>query len=249
VGQSLVKRDASASILDIFGRWKWHHLLLEGEGTLILGNIGGVKDFPAMNVSSLDIRQGGGVGRITWDTLRRAIKLKFETGYASGDQAESLLPGQTNFMFTPIVQPPNDHVISNFHFDPDYHVDLILFRRILGTVTNAIYVKPSFIWEPGGDEGSWHFQLDAIQSFAAVPVSTPGNATPYGLEFDTSIVYRNFVEGFYAGFQYGVLFPMAALDQPTSGTAMGLPSPLFAPNGMGSESAAQAVRMFLAVKY
>jgi uncharacterized protein (TIGR04551 family) len=31
---------------------------------------------------------------------------------------------------------------SDFHFSPDYHVDEILFRHIIGTVTNAIYIKP-----------------------------------------------------------------------------------------------------------
>jgi hypothetical protein len=105
------------------------------------------------------------------------------------------------------------------------------------------------VWDPGGDEGAWHFQLDAIQSFAHVPVATPGNSTPYGLEFDTSIVYRNFVEGFFAGFQYGVLFPMGALDEPVAGSAQLMNSPLFPPIGMGSQSAAQTIRMFLAVKY
>ena len=30
-----------------------------------------------------------------------------------------------------------DHSLNDFHFSPDYHVDEILFRHILGTVTNA----------------------------------------------------------------------------------------------------------------
>ena len=33
--------------------------------------------------------------------------------------------------------------IGRFTFDPDYHVDLILFRELIVAVTNAIYVKPS----------------------------------------------------------------------------------------------------------
>ena len=32
--------------------------------------------------------------------------------------------------------------MKDFHFSPDYHVDEILFRHILGTVTNANYIKP-----------------------------------------------------------------------------------------------------------
>ena len=32
--------------------------------------------------------------------------------------------------------------MSDFKFSPDYHVDQIFFRHILGTVTNAMYFKP-----------------------------------------------------------------------------------------------------------
>jgi uncharacterized protein (TIGR04551 family) len=241
VGAGLVKRDASASVFDVWGRWKYHNFLFEGEGALIVGSINGVKDFPTNNVSALDILEGGALGRVTWNALHGQIKLRFEAGYASGDQAESLTPGATNYMQTPIVQPPNDTRITNFHFDPDYHVDLILFRRILGTVTNAYYAKPTFIWDPTERFG---FKLDIIQSFAAVPVSTPGNGIPYGLEFDTQLAYRREEEGFYAGFEYGVLFPMSALDQPITGS----PAALF-PISNGSEAAAQTIRMFLAIKY
>src|SRR5262249_21359661 len=152
-------------------RWKWHHFLIEGEGVFIDGEVHFVST-ESVGAHAYSIREGGGLGRLTWDTLHRAIKLKIESGFASGDQAESLQPGQTNYQLTPIIQPPGDNTISNFYFDPDYHIDQILFRHIIGTVTNAVYVKPTFIWEPGGDEGAWHFDLNAIQSFAVVPVST-----------------------------------------------------------------------------
>jgi uncharacterized protein (TIGR04551 family) len=247
VGQTLVKRNAGATVIDGFGRLHFHHLLLEAEGTLIVGHIGdsgnapGTRDFPGMSVNSLDILQGGGMGRATLGFLHDILRLRLESGFASGDQAESLLPGQTNFMSTPIVQPPGDHTITNFHFDPDYHVDLILFRRILGTVTNAIYAKPSIEWDI---TDSFGVKLDVIASFPHVPVSTPGNGSMYGLEMDTTIGYRNVEEGFYAGFQYGVLFPFSALDQPTTGT----PAPLF-PVGVGSQGTAQTLRTYLAVKF
>src|SRR5205823_4988762 len=155
--------------------------------------------------------------------------------FASGDQAEAFPPGQTNYQAGPIKQPPGDTTITNFHFDPDYHVDLILFRRILGTVTNAIYAKPSLSWDVTESFGG---QLDLIASFPHIGVSTPGNGNIYGLELDTTIGYKNVDEGFFAGFQYGVLFPIgspSALDEPTTG----FPAPLF-PMG-GSASTAQVL--------
>jgi hypothetical protein len=35
----------------------------------------------------------------------------------------------------------SDHKITNFRFDPDYRVDMLLFREIIGTVTDALYFK------------------------------------------------------------------------------------------------------------
>jgi uncharacterized protein (TIGR04551 family) len=247
VGQTLVKRNASATVIDVWGRLKWRHLLVEAEGALITGSIGGVKDFPGMNVNSLDILQGGGLARLAYSTVHDTLQLRLEAGFASGDQAESLLPGATNYTQQPVVQPPGDNKITNFHFDPDYHVDLIFFRHILGTVTNAIYAKPSIVWDP---TPYFATSLELITSFAHVPVSTPGNARAYGLEADVTIAYKNIEEGFYAGFQYGVFFPFAALDEPNTGTTInGQPDPTLFSVGGGSASAAQILRTFLAVKF
>ena len=50
----------------------------------------------------------------------------------------------------PQARPPGDATIDNFRFHPDYHVDLILWRRIIGQVTDAIYVKPTVAVGPFG---------------------------------------------------------------------------------------------------
>ena len=42
----------------------------------------------------------------------------------------------------PQANLPRDHTVDNFRFHPDYHIDQILFREIIGTVTDAIYVRP-----------------------------------------------------------------------------------------------------------
>src|SRR2546429_782838 len=125
-GQQLVKRDATDNVADVWGRIYWHHFLVEAEAALIWGHIGGVADILNANPQTpLDIRQVGGVGRFTYFTLHDTIRLKLEAGFASGDQNEAAPLGTTNYQDTPIAQPLRDHTITNFFFDPDYHVDLI----------------------------------------------------------------------------------------------------------------------------
>jgi hypothetical protein len=55
-----------------------------------------------------------------------------------------------------------------------------------------------------------------IYSMAHQPVGYPGNSRNLGVELDANIFYRNVEENFYAGVQYGVLFPLGALDRPES---------------------------------
>ena len=89
-----------------------------------------------------------------------------------------------------------DNSINDFHFSPDYHVDEILFRHILGTVTNAIYIKPqTAYWFDLGRTRALGLNGGVIYSMAQVPVSTPGNALMYGLETDVGAGYRNTAEG------------------------------------------------------
>ncbi len=74
---------------------------------------------------------------------------------------------------------------------------------------------------------------------AQVPVSTPGDSLMYGVETNLGLGYRNTAEGFYAGFVWGVFWPLAALDRP---------SPLWAQDAANA-SAAQIVRVNLGVKF
>ena len=43
-----------------------------------------------------------------------------------------------------------DTEATAFLFDPNYHVDLILFRELLGTVRNAVFIMPSLCYELTG---------------------------------------------------------------------------------------------------
>ncbi|MCP4504488.1 MAG: TIGR04551 family protein [Deltaproteobacteria bacterium] len=112
-----------------------------------------------------------------------------------------------------------DNSVTNFKFDPDYAIDLILFREVLGTVTNAAYLKPHvsyYLTDTIGVRG------DAIYSHALLGEGTTGQsdlsgsdsfglANPMGLELDGTVFYGS-DDGFYLMGQAGVLFPFSALS-------------------------------------
>ena len=224
-------------------------LNLEVEGVLQVGTVEDLGDVsPPLDGVDQSVFGFGGVARL--DTLLSddELRLGIEVGYASGDQWEGDKPAQTHYADKPYLPVEADgtvcttgrcdDTISNFFFDPDYHVDLILFRRLLGTVTNATYFKPNLAYDISE---RFRFKVATILSFANVPVSTPGNGLMYGLELDGDLGYHNDAEGFFAGVQYGVLFPMGALDHPGS---------IFADEGEnGDASTAQTFQFRFAVKY
>jgi len=159
---------------------------------------------------SVSIRSFGGAARLNYRTLDDKMNVGIELGFASGDQWDNEPDGAThvrNARRLPIGG--NDTTISNFLFDFDYNIDLILFRELLGTVTNATYVKPEVSYELTSE---FKFKARGILSFANIPVSTPGNSSMYGLELNGDVGYHK--GGFFAGISYGVLFPLAAMDHP-----------------------------------
>src|SRR5262249_7086752 len=138
-----------------------------------------------------------------------------ETGGATGDQAEA--PNQyLNYRWRFVQQPAGDTSIRDFHFSPDYHVDEILFRHILGTVTNAVYIKPqAAYWFDLGRTRALGWRGSISYSMPQVPVSRPGKEWMGALERDVGGGYRNTAEGFYAGATWGVLWPLGALNRNT----------------------------------
>jgi uncharacterized protein (TIGR04551 family) len=203
-------RQAKAFIGDIWLRLNWKKLHIEGEGAVIAGTIGNLTDiFPAVK-GSTSILSGGFVVKADYKLLHDALKIFVEVGYASGDDAEDP-NANVNFRLANLV--PNNNHIGRFAFDPDYHVDLILFRRILGTVNNATYFKPGVSYDIVDNFGA---RVDIMYAMANRPVAYPGNSYNLGLEIDAALMYKNEEEGFYAGLVYGVLFPFAALGLPGS---------------------------------
>lgn len=152
------------------------------------------------------------------------VQLGVDAGYASGDDAPGFgafpKPGQSAAMpgafDGPQANPPRDRTVDNFRFHPDYRIDQILFREIIGTVTDAVYVRPSLratLLAVGN--GKLEAIAALILSRAVEPRSTPSGAAALGTELDPEVRYAS-RDGFVVNLAYGLLLPGAAFD----GTAL-----------------------------
>jgi uncharacterized protein (TIGR04551 family) len=244
----------------------WKALTLEFEGNMLAGKMGNAGPLRYNNNANssdqgLAILQAGFVLASQLKLYNDSLFIGFETGGATGDQAElaygtnPFSPGTPTFYYPYlnyrwkfVPQPRGDKSLNDFHFSPEYHVDEILFRRILGTVTNAIYFKPSIAYWLDLDsrqENDVGISGSLIYSIAPVPVSTPGNSINYGVELDLGLHYRNRRENIYAGATWGIFWPMAALSRPLNSVDAG--SSLW--NSPEDTSASQVIRTFVGIKF
>jgi len=253
---AFVHREAWAIIPDVWVRMLYKKYRLELEFVTVQGEIGNRALVPGGDVTdtqSLDLQQYGAVLQNELSLVDDKLKLGLEIGFASGDDA----PGFGNFpgrgdagaggftrrgdwegpQFNCAQAACSDDSINNFRFDRDYHVDLILFREILGGVTDATYVKPSVNYDITEGLG---VNLGIIYSMVNATRSVPTRKRPLGIEIDASVNYLS-DDGFVASLAYGVLFPLAGLDQ--------LENPANPDLGTISADTAQAVRAFFGVIY
>jgi uncharacterized protein (TIGR04551 family) len=210
---------------DVWAKIGFGRFTLEAEAVAQLGSVDIVTspDNTALTTRHYNIRKYGGAGRLTWRGLEGKLRLGVETGFASGDQWDNTPQGATNIAFAnPIGDPtnPSATTLSQFAFNRDYKVDLIMWRHLFGAVTNAGYIKPFIGYDI---TKAISFKISNISSFALKSVATPGNDVMYGTEFDGDLGYAS--GGLFVGLSYGVLFPLGAMnhpaDDPTTGAVYG----------------------------
>jgi len=224
---------------DLWVKLYYKAFTLEVEAIGMFGKVDQGYPLTLDNAHSLSISQLGWVAAGELRLYRDALYVGMETGGATGDQAED--PSQyLNYRWSYVQQPAGDYSLHNFHFSPDYHVDEILFRHILGTVNNAVYIKPQVAyWFDLGQTRAVGLNGSFIYSLAQVPVSTPGNALSYGIEMNVGATYRNSGEGVYGGVTWGVLWPLAALDRPSD----------LWNQSAADATAAQILRIFMGIRF
>jgi uncharacterized protein (TIGR04551 family) len=221
-----VARGFQATAIDAWVRIQHPWFRLELEAAVLLGSI----DQPSLipGVLMRDAIESAQVG-LAFESDVGPRDAVFgggvDAGFASGDPAPGFgaFPSATGRapqpgdLDGPQAVPPTDVRVDNFRFHPDYRVDRILFHEIIGTVTDAIYVRPHLRWRIAEiGPGVLVAELAATVSFAVEPASTPGGTRTLGIEIDPTIRYGS-RDGFSAALDYAVLVPLQGLDNPALG--------------------------------
>ena len=235
-----VFRQAQMWMPDIWMKFERENLRIELEASAVLGNINNIATTGADNSlsgknQSIGIVEFGGVLQAELRLLDQALKIQLELGFASGDAA----PGFGNYPRRKVAgidnntQPGDidgpqyacqstggcvDSSIRNFRFNRDYRVDMILFREILGGVTDAFYVKPTVSYRIAD---GFHAFGSVIYSRAIFPESTPSATIQsdgtiradanLGFEINLGARYET-EDGFFGELKWGILFPLAGFQ-------------------------------------
>ena len=242
----------AAFVPDLWLQILTRHMRWETEAVYIYGSIENPQGVASGSYVRDDyqVRQLGVATEFEYKALNDDLKLRFYSGFASGDQGvDSLTPGGQGLQ----TRAGNDKTVSTFSFHPDYRVDLILWRNILNRVQGAYYFRPGVEYDfthtlEGEKLGG---RAEVIWSRASKPVQAPGHKADLGVELDLSIYYQSKdgslnddpskIGGFFAMLQYGVLFPMGGLGYQSNERDQSQNTP--------DTSTAQTVRLFLGIAY
>lgn len=231
-----VHRSAYAHVADLWLRYLTPRFRLEAELAGVYGQIQNASSDPATATGELLLRQWGGSLLAEYQVSPNRVTLGGEVGAASGDDAPGFGNDPSRRMQVlptdPVAYPPygslegpqwipnKDRSIRNFRFNPAYRVDLVLWRHVIGQVTDAFYLKPKLRWDmlPG-----LRLDLAVVYSQALFSESTPSSVAdptsgvltnkgraPLGIEADAILTYTS-GDGFQAFGEWGVLQPLDGL--------------------------------------
>jgi len=220
----LMARGYSALASDLWLRFEGKVFRIEAEAAYLHAGVDQASLIPGVLYREPVIsNQFGAALETEFGDDKNEFRAGLDVGFASGDEAPGFGafvragdgPAQPGDIDGPQANPPFDNEVNNFRFHPDYHVDRILFREIIGTVTDAIYLRPRVRYDLiTGIRGTLTVALAGVVSFAAVASSTPSGAAPLGVELDPTLSYQSDF-GFEAALEQGTLFPLAGLDNTT----------------------------------
>ncbi len=209
-----VSRRVDMILSDAWLRLNVQRLRIEMEFAYVWGRAGNTSMIPGIEIPELSMNQWGLVGQIEWQPAAEVpLTVLAETGVASGDSAwgfgaypsTTKVKGVAGDLDAPQYALPGDTSVNNFRFHPNYHIDKILWRRIIGTFTDGAYVKARLRYEPMKELRA---DLSAVYSRTLNAESAPGLAKPLGVEVDAELTW--FLGwGVEMSAAYAVLFPLA----------------------------------------
>lgn len=218
-GETLVARRAILATPDLWFRVNWRTLRIELEaagsfGRFFIRDLNDDTDdpdyFEALTASDLEQKIVANFGyalEFKYGFFKDRFHIGFDQGFAMGDTGTSQFAPDVG---SPINANDDNDTITNFRFNPAYNVDLLLFREILGTVSNAVYFKP---WAAFYFFDNFSARVDIEYALAARKASTLGNKWSYGVELDGALRYHDAQEPIFFQVQYGVMFPLGAFNR------------------------------------
>lgn len=174
---------------------------------------------------SVQAQQLGVALQQEWGDRREGLTWGVDAGAASGDPAPGFSPYGSQVL--PVAKPgdiqggqldvPRDTRADDFHFQPDYRVDQILFHNLLGAVTDAAYLRPHVRYRIAQfGAGRLDLQCTAIAATALFAESTPGQRRPLGVEVDPGLDYGS-NDGFGFALHGGFFLPSVGFDNAAAG--------------------------------
>jgi len=149
-----------------------------------------------------------------------SLEIRLDVGGASGD-SETLAFG---LLDRPILGEPDStrgggsslaipgDSLTAFALNSNHLIDLILFRHVVGAVTNAFYARPGLnmdLWSSG--DSALSFDASAMYAYAFAASATPGESNQLGVEGDLGL-RLDAGQHVSAMLDYGMLFPLEGLS-------------------------------------
>ena len=239
----LVPRDVFFWRPSVWFRTEWHPeprlaLRIELEAGALYGTAENVQRLAEFGKIKRTFAGFGGAleAELRVDAVRTGLYSGFATGddrghfgYLDGQDIVVPVPDDELWVDEAYANTRHNRTVTSYWFDRDYRLDLILFRQVVGGVTNAFYVKP---WVAGDllDTADLRLtgRLDVLYAMALQVAGTPGRGRHLGVEIDAELGLE-LGGGVSLGLTAGILVPLDALSNAETGAAA---DPAFAMRGL-----------------
>ena len=216
-----VARRMWALLVDGWFRVHAGPLRAEVEVAYMHAHVGDASLVPGITVPTLRGDQLGAALEVEGELLANRVWFEFGAGLATGDPAPGLgvappvgqataSPGDLD---GPQFDLSGDSRIDNFRFHPNFRIDQVFWRRIVGAVTDAVYLRPELTLRPNP---TLEVVVSGTVSFAMQQASTPGGHPLYGGEIDLGLNWSP-VPGFAARVEGALFLPGAGLHNVAAG--------------------------------
>ena len=226
-GSGVMTRGFRATAFDAWLRLTFPWARIEAEAAFITATVDQASLVPGFLLRDpAKSKQIGAVLQSDFGPIDSMFTAGLDAGYASGDpapgfgvnQRPNTRAPQPGDLDGPQALPRRDNRVDNFRFHSDYRIDRILFREILGAVTDSMYARPhARVRLTRARSAELSATTAIIASRAVQATSTLSGKAPLGIEIDPSLVFET--HSFLAALDYAVLFPLSGFDNVTTSQA------------------------------